>query len=368
MGTPDEATSDTRKETPGARPAGADFVRRVPAVVTAGDSRAAKAIYGRSKVYLEIEGLPLVAHVVRTLQSCDEIDAVWVVGDPERLEEALDRPQLRRELRKPLHVVAQQRDLISNCWETYRRILSGDPARGRDPESAADRDQEVLFLSGDLPLATPGEISSMVRRAQAEDVDYALGLCPAESLDIFRPGSPGEPGIKVAYFNSRDGRFRQNNLHYARPGRIGRRERIEEMYEMRHQRRFWNMFTLTVRLLLSRVGGLKIALLFGCMHLAGLADRSGRPRLARLLSRFVTLEVNRATIGRILDTRFALAVTESAGCALDVDTEQEYEAIRARYGEWIVAQRRRSERLHGALQGSARGDALGASNESGSWP
>ncbi len=337
MGTPDEAAS------------GAGSVRRVPAVVTAGDSRAAKAVYGKSKVYLEIDGLALVAHVVRTLQDCDEIDAVWVVGDPGRLEEALGRPALRETLRKPLYVVEQQRDLISNCWETYRRILSGDPTRGRDPESEADRDQEVLFLSGDLPLATPQEIATMVRRAQACEVDYVLGLCPAESLEVFRPSAPGEPGITVAYFNSRDGRFRQNNLHYARPGRIGRRERIEEMYEMRHQRRFWNMFTLTVRLLLSRVGGLKIAVLFGCMHLAGLADRSGRPRLARLLARFVTLEVNRATIAKILDTRFAFAVTESVGCALDVDTEEEYDAIRARYAEWIAAQRERSEKLHGPL-------------------
>jgi len=307
-----------------------------------------------------------VTHVVRTLQDCDEIDAVWVVGDPGRLEDALGRPALRETLRKPLYVVEQQRDLISNCWETYRRILSGDPTRGRDPESEADLDQEVLFLSGDLPLATPQEISTMVRRAQACEVDYVLGLCPAESLEVFRPSSPGEPGITVAYFNSRDGRFRQNNLHYARPGRIGRRERIEEMYEMRHQRRFWNMFTLTLRLLLSRVGGLKIAVLFGCMHLAGLADRSGRPRLARLLARFVTLEVNRATIAKILDTRFALAVTESVGCALDVDTEGEYDAICARYDEWIAAQRERSEKLHGPLPPRLVASAPGALHDAGS--
>ena len=46
----------------------------IPAIVTAGDSRAAKAVYGQSKVYLEVAGLPLVAHVVRTLQDCPEVD------------------------------------------------------------------------------------------------------------------------------------------------------------------------------------------------------------------------------------------------------------------------------------------------------
>lgn len=323
--------------------------RRVPAIVTAGDSRAAKAVYGQSKVYLEVEGLALVAHVVRTLQSVPEVDAVWVVGDPGRLEAALSKPALQGTLTKPLFIVEQQRDLLSNCWETYRRILANDPTRGRDPETDADRDVEILYLSGDLPLATPQELSAMIQRSQALGVDYALGLCPAESLEIFRPKAPGEPGIKVAYFNTRDGRFRQNNLHYARPGRIGRRQYIEEMYEMRHQRRFWNMAALTLRLLMSRVGGVKIAVLFGFMHLAGLADRSGRPRLARWLARFVTLEVNRATIEKILDTRFSLLVTESAGCALDVDTEQEYDAVCARYEEWLALQRERSAKLLGPL-------------------
>ena len=133
------------------------------------------------------------------------------------------------------------------------------------------------------------------------------------------------------------------------PVAIGRRERIEEMYEMRHQRRFWNMAMLAARLLLSRVGGLKIAVLFTFMHLAGVADRSGRPHLARRLARFVSLEHNRSTIGRILDTRFQLAVVESVGCTLDVDTEAEYDAIRTRYAEWMAEQRARSLALHGPV-------------------
>jgi hypothetical protein len=252
--------------------------------------------------------------------------------------------------------VPQQRDLISNCWETYRRILSGDPEQGRDP-GPEDLDREVLYLSGDLPIATPQEISAFIAQAQAFDVDYTLGLCSAESLDLFRPTKPGETGIELAYFNLRDGRFRQSNLHYARPARIGRRDRIEEMYELRHQRKFWNMFTLTLRLLLSRVGGLKIGVLFSFMHLAGVADRNGWPRLARLLARYVTLEINRSTIAKILDTRFAMAVTEAGGCAVDVDTEEEYDAINERYEEWMQAQQERATRLYGALPATATAPA-----------
>ncbi len=324
----------------------------VPAIVTAGDSRAAKAVYGKSKVYLEVDGLPLVAHVVRTLQSVPEVDAVWVVGDLAKLEPALGSPALRAALTKPHHLVAQQRDLISNAWETYRRVLSNDTRVGRDP-GPEDLDREILYLSGDLPLATPQEISAFVQASQARvsagESDYLLGLCPADALETFKPKLPGEAGIEVAYFNTRDGRLRQNNLHYARPARIGRLDRIEEMYEHRHQRRFWNMFALALRLLLSRVGGFKIAVLFGVMHLAGIADRSGRRRIARWLGRLVSLEINRKTISKLLDTKFAFVVTESAGCALDVDTEAEYDAMCARFAEWSAGQRARSERLFGPL-------------------
>jgi CTP:molybdopterin cytidylyltransferase MocA len=324
----------------------------IPAIVTAGDSRAAKAVYGKSKIYLELDGLPLVAHVVRTLQAVPEVDVVWVVGDLAKLEQAFASPVLRAALTKPLRLVPQQRDLISNAWETYRRVLSDDERAGRDP-GPADLDREILYLSGDLPLATPQEISAFVEAAQARvragEADYVLGLCPADALEVFRSTTPAEPGIEVAYFNTRDGRFRQNNLHYARPARIGRLDRIEEMYEHRHQRRFWNMFKLAFRLLLTRVGGLKIAVLFGVMHLAGIADRSGHRHLARWLGRLVTLEVNRKTIAKLLDTKFVLVVTESGGCALDIDTEAEYDAMSSRFSEWKKDQQARSERLFGRL-------------------
>ncbi len=320
----------------------------VPAIVTAGDSRAAKAVYGKSKVYLEVGGLALVAHVVRTLQDCPEVDSVWVVGDTAKLEDALGVEAVSKSLRKPLHIVPQQRDLISNAWETYRRVLSGDVTKGRDP-GPDELDTEVFLLSGDIPLATAQEFSSFIKASQAADADYALGLCPSDSLDVFRPQADGDSGISVAYFNVHDGRYRQNNLHYARPARIGRLDRIEEMYELRHQRRFWNMFTLAIRILASRVGGFKIAWLFSLMHFAGVADRHRRPRLARLLARAVSLEINRATISKILDTRFAFIVTESGGCGLDIDTEEEYDVISERFEEWSKAQHDRSNLLHGPL-------------------
>ena len=321
----------------------------VPAIVTAGDGRAAKAVYGESKVFLPVAGRPLVARTVATLQAVPEISEVWVVGNRERLEAVFRDPALQSELRKPLYVVAQGRNLLENCWESYRRILSGDPALGRDPVGE-ELDRFVFYVSGDLPFATAQEISAFVRQALAlPDCDYALGLVPEEALADFRPAAPGELGFEVAYFNLREGRLRQSNLHLARPARLGNRHRIEDMYEHRHQREFWNMAVLAWKLFFSRAGGPWIVLLYLVMHAAGLAHRWGLRRLADRLRRLVTLARNEQVVSRVLDTRFRFVVTEAGGCAIDVDTEADYDAVRAGFDRWWALQQGRAEALYGPI-------------------
>ena len=67
----------------------------VPAIVAAGDLRAAKAIYGESKAYLEIGGVSLVARTVATLQAVPEVGEVWVVGNADRLRGVLGHEAFR---------------------------------------------------------------------------------------------------------------------------------------------------------------------------------------------------------------------------------------------------------------------------------
>ena len=131
----------------------------VPAIVAAGDLRAAKAIHGESKAYLEIAGASLVARTIATLQAVPEVSEVWVVGNAERLHRVLDaRPAARHALRKPLHVVPQFRNLYENGWETYRRLLPDAGPDGRDP-GPADADQAVLYPVGRHPVRDAAERS-----------------------------------------------------------------------------------------------------------------------------------------------------------------------------------------------------------------
>jgi len=320
----------------------------IPAIVTAGDTRAAKAVCGQSKIYLEVAGRPLVSHVVRVLQDVPEVSEVWVVGDRKRLEGVFADPGFRAEITKPLFIVEQFRNLVENAWETFRCTLSRDVEAGRDPVGD-ELDNPIFFLSGDMPFATAQEMSAFIQQTEAAGCDYGCGLVTEESLEAFLPGEAGEPGLEVAYFNLRDGRLRQSNLHYARPARIGNRDRIEDMYEHRHQKELWNMAMLAWKLFWSRAGGPTIVFFYAVMHLGGLADRWGMRRLADWLRHSVSLEMNERAIGGILDTRYRFIVTEAGGCAVDVDTEYEYDLVRARYDEWLSAQSARAESLYGPL-------------------
>lgn len=320
----------------------------VPAVVLAGDRRASRAIYGESKVYLEIEDHPLVARVVEVLQRVPEVDQVWVVGDAKRLEAVLGSAPVQRQLRKPLHIVAQFRNLYENGWQTFRRLLPGAGPDGRDPEPQ-ELDQPVLYLSADLPFATPQEISAFVRQSLARGCDYTVGLAREESLRAFYPAKPGEPGIRMAYFNLREGRFRQTNLNLIRPARIGNRHYVEELYEHRYQKQFGNFLALAWRLLGSEAGGLRVLGEYLLMHLAGVADRRGWRRVSDFLRRRIPIARIEARLGLLLRGSFGFITTEAGGCAIDIDCERDLDAARACFTRWRGEQTARAEALYGPL-------------------
>jgi GTP:adenosylcobinamide-phosphate guanylyltransferase len=338
------------------------LLKGIPAIVAAGDRRAAKAVYGQSKVYLELGGRPLVAHVVAALQEVPEISEVWVVGDAERLRAIFEREDLARELRKPLQIVPQFRNLYENIWQTYRRMLPGAGPDGRDPEPA-DEPNWVLYLSADMPFATPQEISQFIQRSADLDCDYACGLVTEESMRTFYPKAPGDPGIRMAYFNLREGRFRVSNLHLVKPARIVNRTYVEEIYEHRYQKQFGNIVGLAARLVRTEEGGLRILRYYILIHLAGFANRRGWLRLADWLRAWIPLDRVSEAVSSLLRADFRFTVTEIGGCALDIDKERDYDVAAIAFERWKAAQRERAERYAGGL---ATGSEVGAGRAGGS--
>jgi GTP:adenosylcobinamide-phosphate guanylyltransferase len=335
----------------------------IPAIVTAGDRGGAKAVHGQSKIFLEVAGESLVARVVETLQRVPEISEVWVVGDEARLRTVLSQSALTDGLSKPLQLVEQFRDLYQNAWQTYRRSLPGAPPDGRDPEGD-DLDFAVLYVSGDLPFATPHEISQFIQRSQERGCDYAVGLVTEASMAGFAPVVPGDPGIEMACFNLREGRFRPSNLHYVKPGRLGNRHYIEDMYEHRHQKELGQILGLAWTLLVSETGGLGVLYYYALMHVAGLADRRGWRRLADWIRRFIpTARIEKGCSG-LLDTDFAFVVTDIGGCAVDIDNEHDYQIACENFERWYADQLRVGESRHPRLVAGSH-DRAGDSKGSG---
>ncbi|HEY8153069.1 MAG TPA: NTP transferase domain-containing protein [Myxococcota bacterium] len=320
---------------------------KIPAVVTAGDRGAAKAVYGESKGYLEIAGRPLVAHVVAALQRVPEVSEIWIVGDAERLRSVLTSEPMRRLLSKPLHLVPQWSNLYENAWGAYRRLLPGAGEAGRDPEPG-DLDVQALYVSADLPFATPQEISAFLRQAGQLDCSYALGLVTEASMAGFLPAVPGEPGIQMATFNLREGRFRQSNLHLVKPARIVNRHYVEEMYRNRFQRELGSILAMAWRLLRDERGGASLLYYYVLMHVAGVVDRRGYRRLADALRRFIPLARVEAGCSDLLRASFRFVVTEGGGAAIDIDNEHDYDVAKLRFAEWSKQQAGRAEQLYGA--------------------
>jgi len=317
-------------------------------------------VYGESKPYLALAGRPLVAHVVAMLQRVPEVSEVWVVGNAERLEATLGASDVRDALTKPLHVVPQFRNLYENAWETYRRLLPGAGPEGRDP-APADAEQPVLFLSADLPFATPEEVSAFVRQSLEIGCDYALGLSTEDAMSDFYPERPGAPGIRMAYFNLREGRFRQSNLHLVKPAKLGNRHYVEDMYEHRYQKQIGEMVKLGWTLLRAEGGGAAVIWYYALMHLAGVADRRGWRRIADFLRNRIPMPRIERGCSALLRTEFRFVVTEGGGCSVDIDNEEDFDAATALYERWRARQEARVAWRYGALPAATPSGVAGES-------
>ena len=219
---------------PGGYPA--STVRRVPAIVTAGDAKAARAIYGESKAYLVVAAAP-ARRPRRSPRSsaCPRSPRSGWSATPRASRRCSASPRCARELRKPLHVVPQFRNLYENAWETYRRALPGAPPGGPRPDARR--------RARALPLRRPAR-SRRRRRSRRS--------CAGARRDRLRlRARPRHRGVdaRVLPGGARQARHPHGLLQPARgplppeqpapdagPAACGNRHYIEEMYEHRYQR------------------------------------------------------------------------------------------------------------------------------------
>ena len=168
-----------------------------------------------------------------------------------------------------------------------------------------------------------------------------LGLTPEQVLEAYAP-SDGAPGIEMACFNLAEGRFRQNNLHYVRPLRLGHRHYIQDMYENRYQKQWGSILRFAWGILRHEFKNLWVLPYYLLIHIAGLLDRRGRRGASDWIRRRVSLRTVELGIGSLLDTRFRTILTHLGGAAVDVDNNEDLVVVEKMAEFWKTRQARQA--------------------------
>jgi GTP:adenosylcobinamide-phosphate guanylyltransferase len=305
-------------------------------IVAAGDRGKSHPVLGRNKAFLDVAGLPIIARVVKALDESESVSEIYVVGPKGKLEEALSPERGSPRFAKPIHIFEQRSTLYENIWHTFLETLP-EYRRGIPVEEIArgpSADAVVLVVASDMPLLTATEVDEFVSKCDIESHDYMVGVTLKEDLKHYYP-SEGKPGIKLAYMHFREGSMRQNNMHMVRPFSVQNRHYVQTMYDLRYQKEFVNIVRLAWEILKTEEGGwgalgyyllLQLSLMFARLHLIWFKEQIRKVTHAESVVK---------CISKLMKARFGYALTSLGGAALDVDKEREYEAIKARFSEWM---------------------------------
>lgn len=303
---------------------------RVDVVITAGDGRAAKKVFGKNKALLEVDGKPIIRHIVEVLLSCDEIGKIVVVGPKATFEKVIGDLQVE--------LIEQKRSLMENGWEGFLQTIPEYSRTGIVTNEMAwqYRDKHILGMPGDIPLLTAAEVREFIACCDMEHYDYCPGITAEEILNRFGPRK-GMPGIKMATFHVRNGNFRQNNLHMVKPFLL--RSGIDlglKVYEYRYQKELVNILKAIVEIIKLGPGHIgKTLWLYLLLQIStGLSSLGLRP-LARLTSYPVTRAELERLMSGIMSARVKIVETTIGGAALDVDNEQDFLILSLRYKDWM---------------------------------
>jgi hypothetical protein len=186
-------------------------------------------------------------------------------------------------------------------------------------------------------------VDEFISHSNMHDHDYSIGITSEKVLSYYHPAAD-KPGIQMIYFHVREDLMRQNNLHLARPLKLKQLDYIEKMYEWRYQTHVFNVLRMMFALLLVSWRFFAALKVFAFLQLSLYYDRHGHPRLADRMRMHAPLHALPEGIGRIIGARTQVVYTHVGGAALDVDHDENLDAMEAMYDDWMEHQ----QRLRGA--------------------
>jgi GTP:adenosylcobinamide-phosphate guanylyltransferase len=313
-------------------------LKKVNAILLAGDRRASIQVREDNKAFLTLNDTPLLIHILHALKQSRFIHHISIVGPSERISDLLDSYAWQLDGPGEIHVIEQRENMIDNFKVGYVDSLGlpGD-VPFHDLRGTAHADTPALVVPCDIPLLTPWEVDEFILQSNMHDYDYSIGITSEKILSYYHPDGD-QPGIQMIYFHLREGLWRQNNLHLARPLRFAHLDYVEKMYEWRYQTHLFNVLRMTFSLLCVSWRFLTALRIFILIQLSLYYDQHGHPRLANHIRMHAPLETFQRGVSNILGARTQLVYTHLGGAALDVDHAENLDAMETMYADWMAHQ------------------------------
>jgi molybdopterin-guanine dinucleotide biosynthesis protein A len=303
---------------------------KLDAVVLSGTHQNPKRlIMGRNKAFLLLGGQSLVRYVVDALINAETIDQIFVVGPAEELLQELAGFPAR------VHVIAQRGKMLTNCWAG---IEAAEDRHRNDPDMPIN-ERPLLIISCDLPLVTAPSIDDFVSRCAQEDSaskeTYAMlaGVVDEPGVKPFHP-SANSQGIKRPFVELACGRLRLANIYVGRPRKLSHQEFLQTGFSYRKAKDWRNVVALTFNFLKSAGGWAAAWMSIRVQVTLMLSKKKGR--LYRRLKKGNTQERVEKCVSDVLGGSVRIVITPFGGLSLDVDDQEDFEVLDARYKDWAA--------------------------------
>jgi len=313
----------------------------ITAVVIAGDRKHSKNILGQNKAFLDMDGKPILLHVLSALDEAKHIDNIYLVGPKARIEEHLNGWNFKT----PLTVLEQKENALENAWSAFICSLPGYSAQ--TPAAVLEKkypDHPVLIVTADIPLLIGAEIDHFISNADLEKYDMIMGGTTEKVLKKFYP-TDSTPGIQLAYFHMEEFLIRQSNIFLIKPFQVKNLKYILLMYSMRYQTQTMQALKLAWTLIKLTRGSLIILFDFLALQINMHLTRLNMASVVQRTRKLTNLDRLCRHAGRILGTRLIVIENPLGGAALDTDNDQDYQTMHQMFKTWKAEQKRLGEKL-----------------------
>lgn len=305
----------------------------INAIVLAGDREASRNFACRNKTLLEVAGKPILERVLDTLDRVERIVGIVVIGPSVEIDELVGNKIRAGHWRTSIEVIEQKEKLLENAWSAYCHVIGEDLPLGCRPSDSSKIDIPAFFIAGDLPLVTPKEVDEFLDGSFAADADFCSGVTEETNMTRFSP-TDDKPGIRMTYLHLACGSYRLNNMHFARPFRVGKLTYFQRLYQARYQRQMRNILKIIADIFSTKGLGLRPVIFYLLLQLCTFFRSLKLGFLLGWTRRRLTRERVSDIASILLQARAAMVETRICGAAVDVDNGKDYETICLRFEEW----------------------------------